>query len=151
MLRVKGTLALTGIAVAATIAGALVVILPNGSSGDQGNPDLSESAIVGVWRSPAGGEFSLSSDGVFTGRDVTLSYACDPQGVRTELERVSGRGRWGLGSFRDEGNGARVEFRPEGGPVALCDVWLVFSGSESSPVLYFLHDDGTGEVYRRAE
>ena len=115
MLRVKGTLALTGIAVAATIAGALVVISPNGSSGDQGNPDLPESAIVGVWRSPAGGEFSLSSDGVFTGRDVALSYACDPQGVRTELERVSGRGRWGLGSFRDEGNGARVEFRPEGG------------------------------------
>ncbi|WP_181767560.1 hypothetical protein [Streptomyces albidus (ex Kaewkla and Franco 2022)] len=90
-------------------------------------------------------------DGEFSATDISLSYACDPESVRPDGERVSGTGRWEMGAFPDEGLGAHITFRPKDGrPVRSCEIWTSFVGTDSLSRMSLHHDDGTDEVYERS-
>ncbi|MFI5807897.1 hypothetical protein [Streptomyces sp. NPDC051561] len=125
---------------------ALVVIQP----GSPAEPSREE--IAGTWVSPEGGRLVFGKGGEFTGSGMTLPVSCGGGAFSRRADRAAGNGSWDIGSFPDEGPGAKVEFGFLGGKtVKECPMWAVLLDSPpSSPEIYLLQDDGTGERYRRS-
>ncbi|MDJ1135644.1 hypothetical protein NMN56_027565 [Streptomyces iconiensis] len=116
-------------------------------------PDVDESDLTGGWKGNRGGQMHFREDGRFSAEGIALSAACAPADAPPgENARVAGTGTWKLGEIHDEGPGALITFRPEGGSgggAGSCEMKAVFVGPDSPTSLYLTHDDGGGQVYER--
>ncbi|WP_314174876.1 hypothetical protein [Streptomyces winkii] len=140
-----------GLATAVSRAVVAVMAVAWPIAGCSAQPDIEESDIVGVWKSNRKGTLEFRSDGRFVATDVTLGPNCDPESERPMRERVSGTGTWKVGAFSDENPGAKMTFKPRGGPVHSCPVWSAFTTDDPTDGMRLVHDDGTGERYRPDE
>ncbi|MFD3516663.1 hypothetical protein [Streptomyces sp. NPDC058657] len=115
-----------------------------------GHEEPSRSSVVGTWTSPEGGTLTFEDDGTFSGTAISTPDSCLPGNTSYENNRMSGSGTWRLGSFPEEGPGAGIHFEPSrGNPVKAFPVWAVLLSGPQPRTMYLLHDDGTGERYRR--
>jgi hypothetical protein len=133
----------TAMAMCAVVA---VSCLTAGCSSDR---EIGRSDIVGVWKSNRHGTLDFRKDGSFVASNVTLGPDCDPKSEHPSGSRTSGKGTWSVGTVSDEDPGAKMRLEPGDGPVRSCTVWTTFGNVDPPSDMYFTHDSGTAERYRR--